>query len=98
MVEFSFLTNLSCLHTPALAKFSSKGIVLVILCCNFNKYRTNGSVEGYLPGKNPINFREAIPKPFLGAHFAVYPEALCVLSISSSGPLGRVVLDLFVGS
>jgi len=36
---------------------------------------------------NPGDFWEIRPKPFLGAHFAVYPEALCVRPILSSCPL-----------
>jgi hypothetical protein len=49
-------------------------------------------------GKSPTDFWEIRPKPFLGAHFAVYPEALCIRPILSSCPPGGVVLDPFVGS
>jgi len=47
---------------------------------------------------NPGDFWEIRPKPFLGAHFAVYPEALCIRPILSSCPPNGVVLDPFVGS
>ncbi len=49
-------------------------------------------------GKNPGDFWEVKPKPFLGAHFAVYPEALCIRPIVSSCPLNGVVLDPFAGA
>lgn len=37
-------------------------------------------------------------KPFTDAHFAVYPEALCVTPIKAGCPEGGVVLDPFFGS
>jgi len=41
----------------------------------------------------------AIPtKPFTGAHFAVYPEELCVTPIQAGCPKGGIVLDPFLGS
>jgi DNA modification methylase len=49
-------------------------------------------------GKSPTDFWEIRPKPFLGAHFAVYPEALCIRPIISSCPPDGIVLDPFVGS
>ncbi len=49
-------------------------------------------------GKNPTDFWEIRPKPFPGAHFAVYPETLCIAPIKSSCPPGGSVLDPFAGS
>jgi len=63
-----------------------------------DKCRTIGVVEGHSIGKNPGDFWEIKPKPFLGAHFAVYPEALCLRPIISSCPKDGIVLDPFVGS
>jgi hypothetical protein len=63
-----------------------------------DKCRANGAVEGHFAGKNPGDFWEIKPKPFLGAHFAVYPEALCVRPILSSCPPDGIVLDPFIGS
>jgi site-specific DNA-methyltransferase (adenine-specific) len=37
-------------------------------------------------------------KAFSGAHFAVYPEELCVTPILASCPKGGIVLDPFMGS
>jgi len=37
-------------------------------------------------------------KPFTGAHFAVYPEELCVTPILAGCPKGGIVLDPFMGS
>lgn len=48
--------------------------------------------------RDPSDFWEIRPKPFPGAHFAVYPEPLCTRPILSSCPPGSVVLDPFVGS
>lgn len=55
-------------------------------------------------GKNPGDvlrtgdFWEIATKSFKGAHFAVYPEELCVRPILSSSPLGGLVFDPFIGS
>jgi len=49
-------------------------------------------------GKNPGDFWTVCTKPFKGAHFAVYPEAICVNPILSSCPLGGTVLDPMCGS
>lgn len=49
-------------------------------------------------GKNPTDFWDIRPKPFPSAHFAVYPETLCIAPIKSSCPPGGVVLDPFAGS
>ncbi len=40
-------------------------------------------------GKNPTDFWEIRPRPFPGAHFAVYPETLCIAPIKSSCPPSR---------
>lgn len=60
--------------------------------------RALGVVEGNCCGKNPGDFWEVKPKPFLGAHFAVYPEALCIKPILSSCPSKGIVLDPFAGA
>jgi hypothetical protein len=49
-------------------------------------------------GKNPGEFWTINTRPFKGAHFAVFPEELCVRPILSSCPPGGVVLDPFAGS
>jgi hypothetical protein len=48
--------------------------------------------------QNPSDFWPITTKPFLEAHFAVYPEALCERPIKSSCPLGGIVLDPMCGS
>lgn len=47
---------------------------------------------------NPGDFWEINTKPFPEAHFAVYPEALCIRPILSSCPVDGLVLDPFAGS
>ncbi|MEM3656397.1 MAG: site-specific DNA-methyltransferase [Thermoprotei archaeon] len=54
--------------------------------------------DGHPLGKNPGDFWSAKTKPFKGAHFAVYPEEICVRPILASCPPGGVVLDPFCGS
>lgn len=49
-------------------------------------------------GKNPGDFWNVCTKPFKGAHFAVYPEAICVNPILSSSPQNGTVLDPLCGS
>jgi len=49
-------------------------------------------------GKNPGDFWNVCTKPFKGAHFAVYPEAICVNPILSSCPPNGTVLDPMCGS
>jgi len=49
-------------------------------------------------GKNPSDFWSINTKPFKGAHFAVYPEAICEKPIKSSCPQNGIVLDLMCGS
>lgn len=56
------------------------------------------NIANYTAGKNPGDFWEIRPKPFPGAHFAVYPETLCVAPIKSSCPPSGVVVDPFAGS
>jgi len=52
-----------------------------------DKYRTLGLPEGNIKGKNPSDFWSINTKPFPQAHFAVYPEAICMMPIKSSCPL-----------
>ena len=49
-------------------------------------------------GKNPGDFWNVCTRPFKGAHFAVYPETLCIKPILSSSRPGDVIFDPFVGS
>jgi len=49
-------------------------------------------------GKNPGDFWSISTKPFKGAHFAVYPEAICVRPIKSSCQPNGIVLDPMCGS
>jgi DNA modification methylase len=54
--------------------------------------------SGHPLGKNPGDFWNICTRPFKGAHFAVYPETLCIRPILSSSRTGDVVLDPFIGS
>jgi DNA modification methylase len=49
-------------------------------------------------GKNPGDFWKINTKPFPGAHFAVYPEGICVKPIKSSCPPDGIVFDMFDGA
>jgi len=49
-------------------------------------------------GKNPRDFWSINTKPFPGAHFAVYPEEICIRPIKSSCPPGGIILDPMCGS
>lgn len=49
-------------------------------------------------GKNPGDLWNIPTRPFKGAHFAVYPLAICVRPILSSCPPDGVVLDPMAGS
>jgi tRNA/tmRNA/rRNA uracil-C5-methylase (TrmA/RlmC/RlmD family) len=49
-------------------------------------------------GKNPGDFWEINTKPHPFAHFAVYPEEICIKPILSSSRVGDTVLDPFMGS
>jgi DNA modification methylase len=60
--------------------------------------RANNLPECHFMGKNPGDFWEINTKPFPEAHFAVYPEALCIRPILSSCPPGGIVFDPFAGS
>ncbi|MGQ9507712.1 MAG: DNA-methyltransferase, partial [Candidatus Bathycorpusculaceae bacterium] len=51
-----------------------------------------------LKGKNPGDYYSVCTKPFRGAHFAVYPEEICIKPILSSCPKDGVVLDPMCGS
>lgn len=61
-------------------------------------YRALGLPEGHLLGKNPADFWNITTQPFKGAHFAVYPEAVCMRPIKSSCPPNGIVLDPMCGS
>jgi hypothetical protein len=52
----------------------------------------------YHKGKNPGDFWEINTKPHPFAHFAVFPEEICIRPILSSSSVGDVVLDPFMGS
>jgi len=55
--------------------------------------------RAYSPdGKNPSDVFEITTKPFPEAHFAVYPEELCIKPIKSSCPPDGVILDSFCGA
>jgi hypothetical protein len=56
------------------------------------------SIESHPLGSNPGDFWSINTKPFRGAHFAVYPEEICVKPILSSCPPNGVVLDPMCGS
>lgn len=49
-------------------------------------------------GKNPGDVFRVVTKPFPEAHFAVYPEKLCVKPIQAGCPPDGVVLDPFAGA
>jgi DNA modification methylase len=61
-------------------------------------HHQDGHVGDHPLGKNPGDFWNVCTKPFKGAHFAVYPEAICVNPILSSCPPNGVVLDPMCGS
>lgn len=56
------------------------------------------NIENHPLGSNPGDFWSLPTKPFKGAHFAVYPEKLCVRPILSSCPPNGIVLDPMAGS
>ncbi len=67
-----------------------------------NKWTAWGNYASYLhllnpKGVSPGDFWSISTKPFRGAHFAVYPEAICVRPIKSSCPPDGVVLDPMCG-
>ena len=49
-------------------------------------------------GKNPGDIFKITTQPFPAAHFATYPEELCIKPIKSSCPKNGIVLDPFAGS
>jgi DNA modification methylase len=63
-----------------------------------DRYRALGVPEGHPLGQNPSDFWSITTKQFKGAHFAVYPEAICVRPILSSCPPDGIVLDPMCGS
>ena len=66
---------------------------------NFGHGGTHGNLFNHPDGKNPGDFWNICTKPFKGAHFAVYPEAVCVNPILSSCPPNTgIVLDPMCGS
>ncbi len=54
--------------------------------------------DSHMEGKNPSDFWNITTKPFKGAHFAVYPEEVCIKPIKSSCPKDGIVLDPMCGS
>lgn len=63
-----------------------------------DKHPTNDPRFHHPEGKNPEDYWEITTKPFPEAHFAVFPEALCMNPIKSSCPKNGIVLDPFCGS
>jgi DNA modification methylase len=61
-------------------------------------YREQGLPEGNPLGMNPSDFWTINTKPFKGAHFAVYPEEVCIRPVLSSCPPDGIVLDPLCGS
>jgi site-specific DNA-methyltransferase (cytosine-N4-specific) len=61
---------------------------------------TGKSLQGILnhKGGNPGDLWEISIKPFSIAHFAVFPEELCIRPIKSSCPPGGIVFDMFAGA
>lgn len=54
--------------------------------------------EGHPNGKNPGDMWSVTTSPFKGAHFAVFPEQLCLKPILSCSRPGDIILDPFGGS
>jgi DNA modification methylase len=65
---------------------------------NFGHGGTHGNRFNHPEGKNPGDYWNVCTKPFKGAHFAVYPEEICVKPILSSCPSNGIVLDPMCGS
>ncbi|GAG03278.1 unnamed protein product, partial [marine sediment metagenome] len=61
-------------------------------------FNADGSPRFNPIGSNPGDFMQICTQPFPEAHFAVYPEAICIKPIKSSCPKDGIVLDPFVGS
>jgi DNA modification methylase len=49
-------------------------------------------------GKPPLDWWEIPTKPYAGAHFATFPEALIYRPVIASCPPGGTILDCFAGS
>jgi len=56
------------------------------------------SIESHPLGSNLGDFWSINTKPFKGAHFAIYPEQICIKPILSSCPSNGIVLDPMCGS
>lgn len=54
--------------------------------------------RGALKGKIPLDVWTTTASKFSGAHFATFPEQLCIKPILACCPPGGVVLDPFMGS
>ena len=65
---------------------------------NFGHGGTHGNLFDHPNGKNPGDFWNIMTKGFKGAHFAVYPEQLCIRPIKSSCPPNGIVLDPMCGT
>lgn len=72
---------------------------------SFNSPRARTQRPGYKAfvtinsqGRNKRAVWKIATKPFLEAHFATYPEALCETPLKAGCPLGGIVLDPFCGA
>ena len=65
---------------------------------NFGHGGTHSNHFNHPEGKNPGDYWNICTKPFKGAHFAVYPEEICLKPILSSCPPNGIVLDPMCGS
>ena len=61
------------------------------------KYKDGQGVKRTM-GRNKRSVWTINPKPFSEAHFAVYPEELCLTPIKAGCPVGGIVLDPFFGA
>jgi site-specific DNA-methyltransferase (cytosine-N4-specific) len=57
-----------------------------------------GNVPGHILGKNPGDHWDIITRGFPEAHFAVYPEELCIKPIKAGCRKDDIVLDPFSGA
>jgi DNA modification methylase len=90
------------LHERTGRPFTEKSKYFTADCSQFG---ANGFLSGKslgrflnLKGSNPGDFWAISVKPLSMAHFAVYPEELCIRPIKSSCPPGGIVFDMFSGS
>jgi len=66
---------------------------------NFDRYMGKSEEEiALLPGANRRSVWSICPRPYKGAHFAVFPPALVEPCIKAGCPAGGTVLDPFGGS